>query len=319
MLFRCARSLTDTALIMPHPAPRSLSSPSSTCTYATQSCSLSTPSALPHQPDPAHLSFPSSRCPLLVPSKSNTREQCAEAPLTAGGATEQLPAGGVAVSRAGGGLTAVPSWLPSAACAAPPQEHGSASSRSSARRGGPDVRMPAVAWSPLSASSVSVHASGVRCPVSARAMSARPVSNVWVSGCPLSGVSSVGVRAFRVRCVRTGDFVERVGGQPHGQGQGHGLAALPYPRTARATARARAEASAPAQAVLGQRRRRLDLVVVVEALGQRTGFDRMAGQGPPVEKDRPSVWEQVCALCTPSCGMAAHWPSGAGLAACGRP
>jgi hypothetical protein len=169
----------------------------------------------------------------------------------------------------------------------------------------------------LSASSVSVHASGVRCPVSARAMSARPVSNVRVSGCPLSGVSSIGVRAFRVpvrvRCVRTGDFVERVGGQPHGQG--HGLAALPYPRTARATARARAEASAPAQAVLGQRRRRLDLVVVVEALGQRTGFDRMAGQGPPVEQDRPSVWEQVCALCTPSCGMAAHRPSGAGLAA----
>jgi hypothetical protein len=81
MLFRCARSLTDTALIMPHPAPRSLSSPSSTCTYATQSCSLSTPSALPHQPDPAHLSFPSSRCPLLVPSKSNTRQQCAEARL----------------------------------------------------------------------------------------------------------------------------------------------------------------------------------------------------------------------------------------------
>jgi hypothetical protein len=161
----------------------------------------------------------------------------------------------------------------------------------------------------LSASSVSVHASGVR------------VSGCPVSGCPLSGVSSVGVRAFRVpirvRCVRTGDFVERVGGQPHGQG--HGLAALPYPRTARATARARAEASAPAQAVLGQRRRRLDLVVVVEALGQRTGFDRMAGQGPPVEQDRPSVWEQVCALCTPSCGMAAHWPSGAGLAACGRP
>jgi hypothetical protein len=202
----------------------------------------------------------------------------------------------------------------------PPTEHGSASSRSSARDGGPDVRMPAVAWSPCphprSASTRPV--SGVQCP---RVRCPRPVSNVRVSACPrvrVSGcpgvrVSSVGVRAFRVRCVRPGDFVERVGGQPHGQG--HGLAALPYPRTARATARARAEASAPAQAVLGQRRRRLDLVVVVEALGQRTGFDRMAGQGPPVEQDRPSAWEQVCALCTPSYGMAAHRPSGAGLAA----
>jgi hypothetical protein len=41
------------------------------------------PSALPHQPDPAPLSFPSSHCPPLVPSKSNTREQCAEARLHA--------------------------------------------------------------------------------------------------------------------------------------------------------------------------------------------------------------------------------------------
>jgi hypothetical protein len=38
------------------------------------------PSASPHQPDPAHLTFPLSHCPLLVPSTSNTREQCAEAP-----------------------------------------------------------------------------------------------------------------------------------------------------------------------------------------------------------------------------------------------
>jgi hypothetical protein len=132
----------------------------------------------------------------------------------------------------------------------------------------------------------------VRCQVSSvRACDVR-ASGVQCPGVRVSIVRGVQRRCprvpVRVRCVRTGDFVERVGGQPHGQG--HGLAALPYPRTARATARARAEASAPAQAVLGQRRRRLDLVVVVEALGQRTGFDRMVGQGPPVEQDRPSVW-----------------------------
>jgi hypothetical protein len=48
----------------------------------------------------------------------------------------------------------------------------------------------------LSASSVSVHASGVRCPVSARAMSARPMSGcpgVRVSGCPGVGVSGVSI------------------------------------------------------------------------------------------------------------------------------
>ena len=102
----------------------------------------------------------------------------------------------------------------------PPQEHGSASSRSSARRGGPDVRMPAVAWSP--------------CP-HPRSASTRPVSGVRSCGvrscdvrvrCPMSGCPGVhcpgcpaSVSAFRVpvrvRCVRTGAFVERVG-QPHG-------------------------------------------------------------------------------------------------------
>jgi hypothetical protein len=44
---------------------------------------LSIPLALPHQPDPAHLTSPLSRCPPLVPSKSNTRQQCAEARLHA--------------------------------------------------------------------------------------------------------------------------------------------------------------------------------------------------------------------------------------------
>jgi hypothetical protein len=233
----------------------------------------------------------------------------------------------VAVSRAGGGLTAEPSWLRSAACAAPTGTRFGVQQAvgSSWRPRCPDACRGLVA---LSASSVSVHASGVRCPVSARAMSARPVSNVprcpaSVSGCPLSGVSSVGVRAFRVpvrvRCVRTGDLVERVGASGS-----HTARAMVWP-----PCRTRERLGQPLRARAGPLRRRRpcwasgdvgpDLVVVVEALGQRTGFDHTAGQGPPVAQDRPSVWEQVCALCTPSCGMAAHRPSGAGLAACGRP
>jgi hypothetical protein len=143
--------------------------------------------------------------------------------------------------------------------------------------------MPVVAWSPFphprSASTRPV--SGDWCPVSARP----------VSGCPLSGVS-VGVRAFRVpvrvRCVRTGDFVERVGAS------GSHTAEL-------------------AQAVLGQRRRRA-------GPGRRRGGARAAGRvrshgrpghagcaGSPV-----GLGEQVGARCTPSCGMAARRSSGQG-------
>jgi hypothetical protein len=55
----------------------------------------------------------------------------------------------------------------------------------------------------------------------------------------LAGVSGVGVRAFRVPirvgCVRTGDFVERVGASDGHTARAMGLAALPYPRIARAT------------------------------------------------------------------------------------
>jgi hypothetical protein len=139
----------------------------------------------------------------------------------------------------------------------PPQEHGSASGRPSARRGGPDVGMPVVAWSPCphprSAStrpvsdvrSCDVRASGAQCP------------GVRVSGCPLSGVSGVGVRAFRVpvrvRCVRTGAFVERVGASGSHMAE-------------------------PAQAVLGQRRRRA-------GPGRRRGgaraADRVRSHGRP--------------------------------------
>jgi hypothetical protein len=87
-----------------------------------------------------------------------------------------------------------------------PWEHVSVSSGRSARRGGPDVRMPVVPWSPCpharSASTRPVSGVGVQCP---RMRCPRPVSE-----CP---VSRVGVRAFRVgvRGVRSADFLERVG------------------------------------------------------------------------------------------------------------
>jgi hypothetical protein len=127
-------------------------------------------------------------------------QQCAEAPLTAGGATEQLP-GGVAVSRAGGGLTAEPSWLPSAA--------GAASHRNTVRRpAGRRLVMVAQmsgcrSWLgvALSASSVSVHAS--RCPVSARAVSARAVSARAMSARPVPNVRVSIVRGVRRRCPRS--------------------------------------------------------------------------------------------------------------------
>jgi len=135
----------------------------------------------------------------------------------------------------------------------------------------------------LSASSVSVQVSGVRCE--------RPVS----AACDVhaSGVQCPGVRVWtfgvprrcprvprrRLRCPR--------GGRPHGQ-EGLGLAALLHPRTARA--------------VLGQRRRWEDMAVVM-------GGARAAGQGQP--PDRPGTRRlsariarrsrnSVRALCTPS-------------------
>jgi hypothetical protein len=73
---------------LPHPIQSS--SPASTCTYAlhhaTSAPKEQPPSALPYQPDPAHLSFPSSHCPLLVPSKSNTRQQCTDGACVGRGA-----------------------------------------------------------------------------------------------------------------------------------------------------------------------------------------------------------------------------------------
>jgi hypothetical protein len=128
--------------------------------------------------------------------------------------------------RAGGGLTAEPSWLPSAACAAPPQEHGSASSRSSARRGGPDVRMPAVAWSPYphprSASTRPVSGCpGVRCPgvhcpgcpASVSARSASPSASV-VSAPVTSWSASVDSHTARAMVWPPCRIRERLGQRP---------------------------------------------------------------------------------------------------------
>jgi hypothetical protein len=182
--------------------------------------------------------------------------------------------------------------------------------RAGARRAGPDVPMPAAPWSPYprprSASARPV--SGVRCdrPVSARDAHASGVQCPGVDVRRLASVSSVrcgrpasrvGVRPLRVRVrgVRTGDFVERVGTVgSHTARRGLGLAVRPYPRTARSSARARARASEPAQAVPGQRRHRA---------GPGRWRGRHSGSGPSsttwpardkplARQDRPSVREQ---------------------------
>ena len=66
--------------------------------HTPPSCHLSIPlpppSALPHQPDLHPLTFRSSHCPLLVPSKSNTRQQCsATRMLSTMSATRSRPQG----------------------------------------------------------------------------------------------------------------------------------------------------------------------------------------------------------------------------------
>src|SRR5437773_8533694 len=54
--------------------------------------------ALPHQPDPQPLTFPLSHCPPLVPSQSNTRQQC-RGRQAFGAAQSGAPAGGVLLGR----------------------------------------------------------------------------------------------------------------------------------------------------------------------------------------------------------------------------
>jgi hypothetical protein len=120
--------------------------------------------------------------------------------------------------------------------ALPPQEHGSASGGPSARRGGPDVGMAVVAWSPCphlgQCPRVRCQLSGVRLG-DVRASGVR-VSGVHWPGCPAS-VSARSASPSASVVSAPGDFVERVGASDGHTARAMGLAALPYPRIARAT------------------------------------------------------------------------------------
>jgi hypothetical protein len=134
--------------------------------------------------------------------------------LAAGGATQQLAWQCSPQSRAlAGGLTAEPSWLPSAACAAATAARFAVQRCRGTRMSGrpPRLGRPVrVHMSSVRPSSVRrpgrVQRPRVRCPVSAR-----PVSDVQ---CPVPGVHvrcPVRASAIRVHSVRTGEFVEQVG------------------------------------------------------------------------------------------------------------
>src|SRR5215212_5531334 len=108
-------------------------------------------------------------------------QQCAEAPLDPSGATKQLPARRCLALE--GGLTAEPAWAVERRRRRP-QEHGWASQRAVARRGGPGGPDAGRAFVTLSASSASVRCpvSSVRCPVRATSvhacLSTGPLSSV---------------------------------------------------------------------------------------------------------------------------------------------
>jgi hypothetical protein len=149
-------------------------------------------------------------------------QQCAEALLDPGGATKQLPARRYLALE--GGLTAEPAW----AVERPrrrPQEHGWASQRAVARRGGPGGPDAGRAFVTLSTSSA-----GVRCPVSGASDQCPrlPVHGTAVQ-CPVRAserpgvrcpASGVGVRCLCVAaCAVSGrsEVLERgVGRQPYG-------------------------------------------------------------------------------------------------------
>jgi hypothetical protein len=192
---------------------------------------LHTPSA-PHQPDPARLTFPSSRCPPLVPSKSNTRQQCAKARL--GRRSDRAGAGSAVGSLALAGTSPSPSRHRCRAPTAP-----TTGPRFGAQR--------AVGWSwwSRSLSEMSTVSRSpcprtrsrprVRCPVSGVRCD-RPVSAYAMSrvGCPMSGrgcPASVSARsASASRCVGIGELVELVGAAgSHMVRRGLDLAVLPYP------------------------------------------------------------------------------------------
>ena len=173
--------------------------------------------------------------------------------------------------------------------------------------------MPVVAWSPCphprSASTRPV--SGVQCPRVRCPRVRCPMSGVSgcpgvrVSGCPgvhCPGVSPASVSArsaspsasaVSAPVTSWSVSVRRTVTRP-----GHGAGRPAVPANGSGNGRSQSRAAAPVQAVLGQRRRRA-------GPGRRRGgaraagrFDRLAGRGPPVAQDRPSVWEQVCVLCT---------------------
>src|SRR5215207_9929264 len=108
-------------------------------------------------------------------------QQCAEALLDRGGATKQLPARRYLALE--GGRTAEPGWAAERRRRRP-QEHGWASQRAVARRGGPGGPDAGRAFVTLSTSSASVQCpvSSVRCPVRASSvhacLSQRRVSGV---------------------------------------------------------------------------------------------------------------------------------------------
>src|SRR5215207_3103077 len=105
-------------------------------------------------------------------------QQCAEAPLDPGGATKQLPARRYVALE--GGLTAEPAWAVERRRRRP-QEHGWASQRAVARRGGPGGPDAGPAFVTLFHVLGQRPVSGVRCE--------RPVSTLacpW-DRCPVSG------------------------------------------------------------------------------------------------------------------------------------
>jgi hypothetical protein len=111
--------------------------------------------------------------------------------LAAGGATQQLPGSAAGSLVLAGGLTAEPSWLPSAACAAAAHSNKVRCASGVVVPGCPDAHRGLVA---LFASSVSVCVSSVRPSIVRR----RYVSGVRTSGvqCPMSSP------CVRVRCER---------------------------------------------------------------------------------------------------------------------
>src|SRR5215218_8486230 len=140
-----------------------------------------------------------SRSPLLS-THLIRGQQCAEAPLDPGGATKQLLARRYLALE--GGLTAEPAWAVERRRRRP-QEHGWASQRAVARRGGPGGPDAGRAVVSLSASSASVQCpvsgASVQCPrfpvPATGVQSPVPSERPGVRCCPGSGV---GVRCLCV-------------------------------------------------------------------------------------------------------------------------